>query len=161
MSHCFSYFQGPGKSLPFKPVLVAFHFGNEPYTTLCYTTLHYVLLYYTIPYSAILYSTMLDYTILCYTALCYTVSYHALFLYYTLVYYIILYVRSNYTERLKCSSFWVMTCLLHGDYNLPPKKELHSILWVCPAETPQCIRAGLRSGIVGGQTSSTGRRWSS
>ena len=34
------------------------------------------------------------------------------------------------TQRLECSSFLVMTYFLLRDYNILPKKELHSSLWV-------------------------------
>ena len=42
-------------------------------------------------------------------------------------------LNSNYTQRLQCSSFLVMTYFLLGDENILPKKELHSSLWVGPS----------------------------
>ena len=40
--------------------------------------------------------------------------------------------RSETTQGLQCSSFLVMTYFLLRDYNLLPKKELHSSPWVLP-----------------------------
>ena len=40
-------------------------------------------------------------------------------------------VGGSLTQRLQCSSLWVMTYIPLRDYNLHPKRELHLSLWVC------------------------------
>ena len=43
---------------------------------------------------------------------------------------LIVYLAGLLTQRLRCSSFWVMTYFWLRDYNILPKKGLHSSLWV-------------------------------
>ena len=41
-------------------------------------------------------------------------------------------------QRLQCSSFLVLACFLLRDFNILPKKELHSSLWVGRGSNPTC-----------------------
>ena len=111
------------------------------YITLHYITLHYITLHYSTLHDITLHHIILHYTTLHYITLRYARLHYVTFRYISLHYIIsgiltshctalLHYIVYTQTQRLKWSSFLVMTYFLLGDYNILPKKELHWSLWV-------------------------------